>query len=380
MKITFYLLTALLILASCAEKKTAAAYELLPQENFAKVVDGKEINLYTLTNDNGVAVQFTNFGARFVALWVPDRDENMQNVLWGYDNIDDYLTTTSIYSGPIVGRYGNRIGKGKFSLDGKDYQLTINDGVNHLHGGTNGFSTFVWDAEEIEIDGKKAIKMTHISPDGEEGYPGTVTLSVTYTLDDENGVHIMYKATTDAPTIINPTSHPYINLTGTTKNTILDHVLVINSDAFTPTDAGLIPTGEIASVEGTPMDFRTPTAIGERINQDYEPLVFGKGYDHNYIVNKAEGEMAEAAVVYSPKTGIRMTVISDQPAIQFYSGNFWDGTTTGHRGDVDTYRSAIALESQNYPDAPNHDNFPSSVLRPGETYTQHTIYKFDVKK
>lgn len=376
MKTLFYLLLLPFFIFSCTVKEQGV--ELLSESSFFKVIEQDTIALYTLTNNKGAVVQVTNYGARIVALWVPDKDGNMQDVVWGYNNIDTYLTTTSIYSGPIVGRFGNRIAKGKFTLDGQDYQLTINDGKNHLHGGTKGFESCIWNAQKIVKDGKPALKMTYLAKDGEEGYPGNLTLNVIYSFNDNNELHICYEASTDAPTILNPTSHVYFNLSGTTKNTILNHVLQINADSITPTDDGLIPTGAILAVAGTPMDFNVATPIGKRIDQDYEALKFGKGYDHNFVLNKKGEVMSTAAVIYSPESGIRMSVITDQPAIQFYSGNFWDGSTVGRRGDIDTYRSGFALEAQNYPDAPNHENFPSSVLRPGETYTQNTFYRFDI--
>ncbi|MDA3853668.1 MAG: galactose mutarotase [Bacteroidales bacterium] len=376
MKTLFYLVLLPLLVFSCTVKEQGV--ELLPESSFSKVIEQDTIALYTLTNSKGAVVQVTNYGARVVALWVADKEGNMQDVVWGYNSIDTYLTTSSIYSGPIVGRFGNRIAKGKFTLDGQDYQLSINDGENHLHGGTKGFESCIWEAEEIVKEEQPALKMTYLSKDGEEGYPGNLTLSVIYSFNDNNELLICYEASTDAPTIINPTSHVYFNLSGTTKNTILNHVLQINADSITPTDDGLIPTGEILAVAGTPMDFNMPTPIGERIDQDYEALKFGMGYDHNFVLNKNGEAMSTAAVVYSPESGIRMSVLTDQPAIQFYSGNFMDGSTVGRHGDIDTYRSGFALEAQNYPDAPNHDNFPSSVLRPGETYTQNTLYRFDI--
>ncbi len=377
MKAFFYSALLLLLTVSCTSEPKSTV-QLLPAENFTKTVGDKTTALYTLTNAKGSVVQLTNFGASVVALWVPDKDGVMQDVAWGLPSIDDYLNPKLTYCGPIVGRFGNRIGDGKFTLNDKEYQLTINDGKNHLHGGNGGFEYRIWDAEEITADGKKAIKMTYVSPDGEEGYPGNLTIAVTYSFTDNNELVIDYEATTDAPTVLNPTSHVYYNLSGTTKNTILNHMLRLNADAFTLTDDGLIPTGEIAKVEGTPLDFTKATAIGERINADYEPLKFGKGYDHNFVLNKKVNEVSEAAYIYSPESGISMTVLTDQPAIQFYSGNFWDGTCTGKRGEINNHRCGFALEAQNYPDAPNHDNFPSSVLNPGEKYTQHTVYKFGV--
>lgn len=377
MRRTIYIAICVLLMSACVSKQTSGP-ELLSADSFTATVKGEQVQLYTLSNSNGLTVQLTNYGARIVSMWVPDNTGEMQDVVWGYNSIEEYLATTSIYSGPIVGRFGNRIGKGQFSLDGKDYQLTINDGDNHLHGGTKGYECCLWKGQELMVNQTPAVKMTYLSKDGEEGYPGNVTLSVVYALNDNNELTINYEATTDSATVINPTSHVYFNLSGTAKNTILNHVLLLNADAFTPTDAGLIPTGKISPVAGTPLDFTTPTAIGKRIDADYEPLTFGKGYDHNFVLNKSEDEMSLAAIIYSPESGIRMTVTTDQPAIQFYSGNFWDGSTTGRGGVVDTYRSGFALETQNFPDAPNHDNFPSSVLRQGEIYTHVAIYKFDV--
>ena len=337
-----------------------------------------------MQNANGMTVQLTNYGARIAALWVPSAD-GFKDVVWGYDSIDAYLNAGDKYSGPVVGRYGNRIKDGKFTLDGKEYRLTVNENGNQLHGGAGGFSTKVWDAEQFtDAEGNPAVKMTYLSADGEEGYPGNLTISVTYTLTPENEVAIDYSATTDAPTVLNPTSHVYYNLHGTSAKSTDSHLMTIYADGYTPTDAELIPTGEIAPVEGTPMDFRTATAIGARMDTpDFEPLRFGKGYDHNWVLNKTtDGTHTGAhiaAEVYEPETGIVMKIYTDQPGLQFYAGQGMDGKETGKRGDIHNVRSGIALETQNFPDAPNHENFPSSVLRPGETYTQHTVYAFSLK-
>jgi len=352
----------------------------IPATNFQTQVDGKSTNLFTLKNKNGMVVQITNYGARVVSLWVPDRKGDFQDVVWGFETIDEYLNASDIYCGPIVGRYGNRINKGQFVLNDKQYQLTINNNENHLHGGTNGFYSKVWDAKALKIEGNDALELTYFSNDGEEGYPGNLTIKVTYILTKDNSLKLQYSATTDKTTIINPTSHCYFNLSGTSKNTILKHVLSINAQQFTPTNAALIPTGELRNLKGTPLDFNTPTAIGDRIDSKYEQLLFGKGYDHNFIINKPMGRYEKIAEIYSPESGVLMMVSSDQPGVQFYSGNFMKGNLIGKRGDDHNYRTGFALETQNFPDAPNHPNFPSAVLEPKQTYTQTTSYTFGVVK
>jgi aldose 1-epimerase len=376
------LLVATVALASaCGGSHQPTQPVLLDEAAFETTIDGKSIALYTLKNATGSVAQFTNYGCRMLSLWVPDRDGNFRDVIWGYESINDLLKG-DVNSGPIVGRYGNRIAKGHFTLDDVEYQLNLNDGPNQLHGGPKGWASHVWEAKPFtDATGNEAVKMTLVSPDGDELYPGTVTIDVTYTLTANNEVTIDYHATTDAPTVLNPTNHAYFNLHGTASSTVLSHIMMLNADAFTPTDSGLIPTGEIASVEGTPLDFRTPTAIGERIDMpDFEPLVFGKGYDHNWVLNKTTpGEVSVAAKVYEPSTGIELTVLTDQPGVQFYSGNFMDGTDHGKYGEVHNFRTGFALETQHFPDSPNHPNFPTTVLRPGEVYTQHTVYAFSVR-
>ncbi len=383
MKNLFIIAAAAALLACGSNPQPANNGPVLFEANaFDTVLKGKPVSLYTLQNANGMAVQITNYGARLVDLWVPAADSTFKDVIWGYESIAGYLSSSDKYSGPVVGRYGNRIGKGKFSIDGKEYQLTTNEKGNQLHGGKGGFSTKVWDAKELtDADGNPAVEMTYVSPDGEQGYPGTLTLKVTYSLTPDNKLVLRYEATTDAPTILNPTNHAYFNLHGTSAQSTNSHILQINADAFTATDKNLIPTGEIVPVEGTPLDFRTPMAIGARLDTlTYEPMIFGGGYDHNYVLNKPEaGALSEAAVVYEPATGIVMTVLTDQPGMQFYSGNYMNGKDVGKRGDIHNRHTAIALETQNFPDAPNHENFPSAVLRPGETYTQTSIYAFSVK-
>jgi len=360
---------------------TKNSVQILPQSNFDTIVSGQKVTLYTLKNYKGMTAQFTNYGARLVDLWVPDKNGSFKDVVWGFENIKSYLNATDFFAGPIVGRYGNRIGKGQFSLDGKSYQLTLNNNGNHLHGGINGFYKKIWDGRQFKNEkGEDALELTYTSPSGEEGYPGNLTIHVIYSITANNELAVNYKATTDAPTIINPTSHVYFNLHGTTALSTNSHVVTIFADKYTPTDSLLIPTGEIATVENTPLDFRKPTAVGERIKADFTALKYGKGYDHNFVLNKKAGEMSLAAQIYEPETGIVMKVNTDQPAIQFYSGNFMDGKDTGKRGDKHNYRTGVAFEAQNYPDAPNHPNFPSAVLKPGETYKQSTVYAFDIKK
>lgn len=378
-KISIVLLTLSVILSSCTNTKNSM--ELLSTKDFDTTLVNQKVSLYTLKNENGMTAQFTNYGARLVSLWVPDKDGNFKDVVWGYESIEDYLDATDFFAGPIVGRFGNRIGKGQFSIDGKPYQLTLNNNGNQLHGGANGFFTKVWTANQFKNDkGEDALEMTYLSPDGEEGYPGNLTLKVIYTITKDNELAINYEATTDSTTIINPTSHAYFNLHGSTTQSTNSHILTINADKYTPTDSLLIPTGEIADLTNTPLDFRQPTAVGERIETDFMALKYGKGYDHNYVLNKSGSEVALAAEVYEPATGIVMKVSTDQPALQFYSGNFMDGVDTGKRGEKHNYRTGIALETQNFPDAPNHSNFPSAILNPGETYKQIAIYKFEVKK
>lgn len=377
-KLTLLAIAAAVMAGCCTKEVNEPA--LLDKAAFETTIHGKPVSLYTLRNAGGAALQLTNYGNRMVALWVPSND-GFRDVLWGYESIQAYLDASDAYSGPVVGRYGNRIAQSKFTLDGVEYVLTPNEGDNQLHGGPGGWSTKVWDAEEFtDADGNQAVKMILVSPCGDEGYPGTVTMEVTYTLTAGNEVVIDYHGTTDAPTVVNPTSHAYFNLHGTSASPSTSHVMTINADRYTPTDAELIPTGELAPVEGTPLDFRAPTVIGERIGEDFEALRLGGGYDHNWVLNKdVPGEVSLAAEVYEPATGIVMKVYTDQPGMQFYSGNFMDGTDIGKRGDIHNYRTGIALETQNFPDAPNHPDFPSAVLRPGEVYTQHTVYAFSIK-
>ncbi len=348
------------------------------KSSFGKLPDGREVSLFTLTNASGCKVGIINYGAIVTSIIVPDKNGNFQDVVLGYDSLKGYIRDRSFF-GAIVGRYGNRIAKGKFQLDGKEYQLTVNDGENHLHGGRTGFFKAYWDAKVVDDTLEPSLALTLTSPDGDEGYPGTVTVTVTYTLTNKNELRLDYKATTDKKTILNPTHHSYFNLSGDCSNTILDEILTIESDSITPVDKGLIPTGALMAVAGTPMDFRTPTQIGAHINDSFEQLALGKGYDHNWVLRDYTGKVRKAAEVYDPRSGRLMTVYTDQPGLQFYSGNFLDGMVKGKHGVVYKHRTGLCLEAQHYPDSPNEPNFPSVVLEPGSVYHQTTIYQFSTK-
>jgi len=344
---------------------------------FGKLPDGREVSLYTLTNASGSEVKIIDYGATVVSLVVPDRNGKMEDVVLGYDSLQGYVDGKT-YFGAIVGRYGNRIGKGKFSLEGRNYQVTVNDGENSLHGGKIGYNKVLWNVTAMTDSLEPALALTYISPDGEEGFPGTVTLTVTYTLTNKNELSIDYKGTTDKITVLNPTHHSYFNLSGSFTNTILDHVLIIEADSITPVEKGLIPTGVLASVANTPMDFRKPTVIGTRINDQYEQLVLGKGYDHNWVLRNYNGNVRKAAEVYEPKSGRVLTVYTDQPGIQFYSGNFLNSNDKGKRFEYQR-RTGFCLETQGFPDSPNKPQFPSVTLKPGQVYHQTTMYQFSTK-
>jgi len=340
-------------------------------------VNGKPVYLYTLTNNNGAQLKVTNYGARVTALLVPNKSGDLVDVVLGSDNLQDYLDTHT-YFGAIVGRYGNRIADGKFTLDGVEYSLVRNNGDNHLHGGFKGFDQRVWQGEAVTTGEGASVRLNYLSKDGEEGYPGNLDVTVTYTLTNDNEFIFEIEATTDEPTVVNLTNHNYYNLNGS-KDDALDHVLMIDANHFTPIDDEWIPLGEIRTVEGTPMDFRTPTKVGERINEDYQQLENGAGYDHNYVLNSDGARMALAATVHSPMSGIFMKVYTDMPGVQFYSGNFLDGSYVGKDDITYEKRYAICLETQHFPDSPNNPNFPSTVLRPGEVYETTTVFEFTTK-
>lgn len=340
----------------------------------------QNLEVYTLTNKNGMKMTVTNFGGRIVTLLVPDKTGNMSDVVLGFDSLKQYLAGSHVY-GAMIGRFGNRIAKGKFKIDGTEYQLAVNNGVNSLHGGPKGFHNQFWQATPIKNGDVDALALRYRSVDGEEGYPGTLDVKVVYTLTDQNEVVIDYEAITDKATIINLTHHSFFNLQGEGQGDILEHQFVINADHFTPVDDGLIPTGEIKSVKGTPFDFLIRHTIGERINNNDEQLKFGKGYDHNWVLNKKEvGGLTLAATVTEPTSGRVMEVLTTEPAMQLYTGNFMDGKDIGKGGKPYQYRTAFCLETQHFPDSPNHSNFPTTILKPGEKYTQQTIYRFSVVK
>jgi aldose 1-epimerase len=344
---------------------------------FKENINGKAVVLYTLKNKNGAEAAITNYGGRLVSLLVPDREQKLVDVVLGYDSLKSYRKKGEPYFGAIIGRYGNRIAKGKFILDGKPYQLQVNDGTNTLHGGFDGFYGKVWTAKQSD---KQTLELSYVSKDNEGGYPGNLKVKVTYKLTDDNTLLISYNAVTDKATVVNLTNHAYFNLNGAGNETITDHLLTIEADAYTPVDQTLIPTGKIEKVSGTPFDFTKPTLIGARINDKNEQLEYGKGYDHNFVLRPGAG-LRKAVTVTSPKTGIAMEVLTEEPGIQFYSGNFLTGKDQDGKGKVKYgHRSAFCLETQHFPDAPNHPSFPATVLRPGKEYKTVTAYRFSVVK
>lgn len=371
------LMAAVLVVAclfGCAGKpETKGTVTKAP---FGRLPDGTPVEIYTLKNANGMEARICTYGGIVVSLTAPDRNGRFADVVLGYDDLDGYVTNNP-YFGCLVGRYGNRIAKGRFTLDGQTFTLAQNDGENHLHGGVKGFDKVVWKAREVKSELGPAVEFSYVSKDGEEGYPGTLTVKAVYTLTSDNALRLDFTATTDKPTVCNLTHHSYFNLAG--EGDILGHEVMIPADKFTPVDSGLITTGELKPVEGTPFDFRTPTAIGARINADDEQLKFGRGYDHNWVINKPMGELGLHARVYEPKTGRVMEVFSTEPGLQFYSGNFLDGTITGKGGRVYAHRTGFCMEPQHYPDSPNKPDFPSVTLRPGQTYRNTIIYKFSVR-
>jgi aldose 1-epimerase len=349
------------------------------KEEFGKLQDGTTVDLYTLTNSKGMQASVTNFGATLVALKTPDRSGKLADVVLGYSTPAEYQQGTYFFGGTI-GRYANRIARGQFTLDGKTYHLPINDGPNSLHGGTTGFNKRVWTAKELAGNSDPAVQFTYLSPAGEEGYPGNLNVEVTYTLRDDDSLQIAYRATTDKDTVLNLTNHSYFNLGGEGSGDILGHQLTLYADRFTPVNATLIPTAELRAVKGTPFDFTKSTPIGARINQDSQQLKFGKGYDHNWVLTAGQSETPQdAAEVYDPASGRVLTILTTQPGIQFYSGNFLDGTVHGKSGKTYTHRSGLCLETQHFPDSPNHPTFPSTVLKPGQSFQSLSIYRFSTR-
>jgi aldose 1-epimerase len=341
---------------------------------FGKTADGKPVEIYTLTNANGVEVKAITYGCIITSLKTPDRTGKLADIVLGYDTLDGYLKD-SPYFGAVVGRYGNRIAKGQFTLDGKTYKLATNNGPNHLHGGNKGFDKVAWKAAPKTDGNGVGVVFTRTSPDGEEGYPGNLQVTVTYTLTDKNELVVDYQATTDKATPVNLTQHSYFNLAAEDRD-ILGHQLTINADRYTPVDATLIPTGELAPVTGTPFDFRKPTPIGARIADSNAQLTNGNGYDHNWVLNRTKNDLEHAVRVIEPKTGRTLDISTTEPGVQFYTGNFLDGTIKGKSGRTYKQRSGLCLETQHFPDSPNHSNFPSTILRPGQTYSSKTVFTF----
>lgn len=376
---TYTLISALAIaVAGCQKNPGMSESSPVKQEVFGKMPDGREVKIFTLTNKNGLKARVTEYGAILVSMETPDKSGKSADITHGYDTLEGWLTNTS-YFGATVGRFGNRIAHGKFTLEGKEYSLATNNDPGgipcHLHGGIKGFDKVLWSGKPAGTNG---VEFTYVSKDGEEGYPGNLTAKVTYTLTDDNELKWEAEATTDATTIVNLVHHSYWNLSGDPATSINDHVLQLNAPSFLPTNAGLIPTGEIAPVAGTPMDFTKPTAIGERVGADFEALKFGGGYDHCWVLEKGTG-VRTAAKLKDPKSGRVMEISTDQPAIQFYGGNFLDGTVAGKKGVKYAHRSALCLETEGFPDAPNQPAFPSCVLKPGETYRHTMIHKFSAE-
>lgn len=356
-----------------------SATATISQRSFGVAPGGDTVTLFILTNPHGMEVHVMNYGGIITSIRVPDRTGAFDDVVLGYDSLAGYVRN-SPYFGAIVGRYGNRIAKGQFTLDGKTYQLAKNNGPNALHGGLQGFDKVVWHAEPFTHDSSVGIVLTHTSPDGDQGYPGTLQATVTYTLTPANDLTVDYHATTDKATPINLTQHSYFNLAGAGKGDVLGHIVMLNADRFTPVDSTLIPTGVLEPVAGTPLDFRTPTAIGARIAEPDLQLKYAGGYDHNFVLNRTGPGLSLAAHVVEPTTGRVLTISTTEPGVQFYTGNFLDGTITGKAGRTYLRRYGFALETQHFPDSPNHANFPSTILRPGTPYDSHTVFAFGVEK
>ncbi len=352
---------------------TMNAKPKLTSADFGKTPEGAAVKIYTLTNDQGLEAKITNYGGIVVSLKTPDRKGAMADIVLGSDTLDDYVNSPSPYFGALIGRYGNRIGHARFTLDGVEYKLAANNGANSLHGGKRGFNKVVWTPRELPDAG---LELTYLSKDGEEGYPGNLKVTVVYHLTNANELKIDYAATTDKDTVVNLTNHSYFNLKGAGNGDILDHLVMLNADRFTPVDAGLIPTGELRPVAGTPFDFRKATAVGARIEQNDEQLKLGKGYDHNWVLNAGRTGANLSARVEEPASGRVMEVITDQPGVQFYTGNFLDGSVKAKGGKTYGHRSGLCLETQHFPDSPNKPNFPSTVLKPGQQFHSTTVYRF----
>jgi len=355
----------------------AEAKTNVTKQPFGKMPDGTSVDLYTLS-EGAVEARITNFGGTVVSLKVPDKSGKSDDIVLGFDTLDEYVKvnngTGNPFFGALIGRYGNRIAKGSFTLDGKTYSLPINNPPNSLHGGPHGFNNVVWTGKQIQ----NGVELTYLSQDGEAGYPGNLSVTVRYTLEN-SALKIDYSATTDKDTVVNLTNHSYFNLAGQGHGDILNHQLRLRASRFTPVDSTLIPTGELKAVAGTPFDFQKPTRVGERIDADNEQIRFGKGYDHNWVLDSSTGKLADAAEVYEPTTGRVLRVSTTQPGVQFYTGNFLDGTLKGKGGLTYQHRSGLCLETQHFPDSPNHPKFPTTELKPGERYRQVTVFSFSTR-
>jgi aldose 1-epimerase len=362
---------------SCVSKNTN--HSGIGKQLFGTLPDGHIVHLYTLKNRNGMQVKISDYGCIIQSIIVPDRNEHFDDVILGFDSLQGYLKN-NLYFGSIVGRYANRISNGKFTLESREYSLEQNSFPNHLHGGVTGFDKVLWNAKEIISLDYFGLQLTFLSPDGDQGYPGELKVTTTYKLNNNNELEIRYEAVTSKPTIINLTNHTYFNLKDGGQSSISDHILVLNADRFALVNKFLIPKGEFRNVEGTPMNFRKPVSIGKRIGSEDEQIEFGNGYDHSWVVNRTDEQLIKAATVSEPVTGRILEVWTTQPAIHLYTGNFLDGTFTGKAGTVYQKRNGFCLETQHFADSPNHPNFPSTILKPGEKYDQRTVYKFKIGK
>jgi len=367
-----------IIAARADQDSSSRARAGVTRAAWGKMPDGTGVDIYTLANANGVEIKAITYGGIIQSLRVPDRAGRFDDIVLGFDSLEGYLADHPFF-GAIIGRYGNRIGKAQFTLDGQTYKLAANNGPNHLHGGVKGFDKVLWKAEGTKSDAGPGVTFTRTSPDGEEGYPGNLNVRVTYTLTDSNELVVDYHATTDKATPVNLTQHSYFNLAGQASGDILGHELMLNADRYTPVDEALIPTGELAPVQGTPFDFRQPTAIGARISQDHPQLKYGLGYDHNWVLSRKGDGLQLAARVHEPKTGRTLEVSTTEPGIQFYAGNFLDGKLTGKGGAVYRHRTGFCLETQHFPDSPNNPQFPSTILKPGAEYRSRTVFTFGAR-
>ncbi len=344
---------------------------------FSGKVDGKDVQMYVLTNSNGSEATVINYGAKIVSISIPDKNGKLVDVVLGHNNLNEYLNSEEPYFGAVCGRTGNRIAKGQFTLEGVTYKLAINNGPNNLHGGLKGFNAVVWDAKQID---NQTLELTYLAKDGEEGFPGNLNVKMIYKLTDENEFSVEYQATTDKTTILNLTNHSYFNLSGEGDTSVNDHILVMHASTYLPTDDTAIPYGDPEPVKGTPFDFTTPHTIGERIEDDFEQLHFGKGYDHTMVLDKKEGELGLAVECYSPKTGIQMNISTTEPGVQIYTGNWMSGNFEGKHGHRYPMRAAVCFETQHFPDSINKPAYPSVILKPGETFSSKTVHHFSVKK